>query len=153
MSDKRDRSAEIEAMVADADEVARRQEDRHREAVIDVLTDVEMERLGPANHAVTAQLYRLAERVRAARGEDYGSDDEDILPGWWIDPDDTGAIVVYITVNDRNFLFITYTDGPDDSLVAWALWKGKSWWAVVNDDGTFGPWHDEPPPPWLASAN
>jgi hypothetical protein len=126
---------------------------RDQDQAIEHATDLEMERLRPASAAITSQLHQLAERVRAARGEDYGTDDEEVAPGFWIDPDDTGTIVVWITVNDRDHGVLFYGFGPDDSLVAWRLASGRSWWAVVHEDRTFGPWHDEAPPPWLAAGN
>jgi hypothetical protein len=136
---KRDRRAELEAMIAEQDEQARRQEAEHSAALIKVLTDLEMARFDL--DAITAQLAQLLDHLMAARVVDPDElDEEPQLDVRWGDKE-AGEVAVGVWIEG-----IVYYEGPPGVLYAERVNAGRSEQAIVSDDdGSFGAWQPMAP--------
>lgn len=123
-------------------------EDRHD---LDAMLDREMERLGPAGHAIATQLTRLKDRLYALPGfaEAIATVHDDLIDaGWRIDPDGTGEIDTWLVIGEG-----TYRLTGSGELRVQRKVAGRTEWAEVKPSGDLGPWHLASPSPAQSSMN
>jgi hypothetical protein len=124
--------AELERLSAEQDERIRQNEARHQEAIIDVVADQEIARLGSTPEAVAAQLVELADRLLALDLAD--PDEDEITERWCINPaGDPGEYMVGIEVN--GLLYAFGGAGAGDLLIVRRQVGGHSEYALLDENG------------------
>ncbi|MGH2976029.1 MAG: hypothetical protein ACRDLL_14350 [Solirubrobacterales bacterium] len=140
-SSKAEGLAKIEGWQAEADERARRQEESHREALLEVLTDIGVTGLAPVSAAVAAQVELIGDRLLEL---DLVDPDKDDIGLKTINDLTTGESVVGIEVN--GLLYAASPMNGKNVLVARRERGNRREYAVVDDKGKFGPWQPASPP-------
>lgn len=124
---------------------------RRKRPDIEAIVDREMQRLGPARDAIVAELARLIDRLLAIPGSGDAImtvADHLIEPGWWIDPDDTGVIEVWLVIGE-----CTYWLTGSGELRVQREFAGRIESARVHGDGRLGRWRVASGPPRNRAAS
>lgn len=134
-----DRKAEIEGWIEEANERAERQDAAHRDRLIQMAVDRQMEQLGPDRDAIVAQAVELGDRL-AALG--------------LLDLDEDEPLIPLIRVGDETFVGIEVDGlryafggvGAGDLITVRRQVGGHNEYGVLDDNGQVIRWYlaDDP---------